>query len=141
MLVRGAPPCKEYSRLKLRPGGPKALRMPEYMDGVPDLTPSEREKVRDSSEIHRRGRLLLHATFSKGGVRILEQPPSSLAWLEPAKHGLFQELQGHIAWVDACHHGSEYAKSWAFASSAHHIKHMAPCPMAKCVTTHTNTSA
>ena len=30
--IWSAPPCKEYSRLKLRPGGPKALRT-ERMDG------------------------------------------------------------------------------------------------------------
>ena len=34
-LVWSAPPCKEFSRLKLRRPGPKALRTPEYMDGVP----------------------------------------------------------------------------------------------------------
>ena len=27
-LIMLAPPCKEYSRLKLRPSGPKALRTP-----------------------------------------------------------------------------------------------------------------
>ena len=32
-LIMLAPPCKEYSRLKLRPGGPKALRTPQHMDG------------------------------------------------------------------------------------------------------------
>ena len=34
-LIMLAPPCKEYSRLKLCPGGPKALRTPQHMDGVP----------------------------------------------------------------------------------------------------------
>ena len=36
-----APPCKEFSRLKLRRPGPKALRTPEHMDGVPDNSPAE----------------------------------------------------------------------------------------------------
>ena len=52
-----APPCKEYSRLKLRPGGPKALRTPQYMDGVPSLSPSQRKKLLDSKTIHDRGRV------------------------------------------------------------------------------------
>ena len=36
-----APACKEYSRLKLRAGGPKALRTPEHMAGVPGLQSHE----------------------------------------------------------------------------------------------------
>ena len=43
-----APPCKEYSRLKLLPGGPPALRTPELLDGVPGLSPSDLKKVTDS---------------------------------------------------------------------------------------------
>ena len=54
-LLTLAPPCKEYSRLKLRPGGPKALRTPSCMLGVPNLSPAELSRVRDSREIHRRG--------------------------------------------------------------------------------------
>ena len=49
-LLMGAPPCKEYSRLKMKPGGPPALRTPAYMDGVPNLTPTQLQKVRDSKE-------------------------------------------------------------------------------------------
>ena len=90
-LATSAPPCKEYSRLKMQPGGPPPLRTPEYMDGLPHLNTAQQEKVRQSKEIHRRGRQLLHAVMSKGGTGILEQPPSSLAWLEPENHNLFFE--------------------------------------------------
>ena len=42
---------------------------------------------------------------------------------------LLQACDGHIAWVDACCHGSAYAKSWAFASNSPHISHVAAlCP-------------
>ena len=116
-LATSAPPCKEYSRLKMQPGGPPPLRTPEYMDGLPHLTPAQQEKVRQSKEIHRRGRQLLYAVMSKGGIGVLEQPPSSLAWLEPDNHNLFREFQGHIAWTDACRYGKDWAKSWAFASN------------------------
>ena len=34
----GSPSCNECSRLKLRPGGPVALRTPDQLDGVPGLT-------------------------------------------------------------------------------------------------------
>ena len=40
-LITLAPPCKEYSRLKLRPGGSRALRTPTCMQGVPDLSPKK----------------------------------------------------------------------------------------------------
>ena len=49
-----APPCENYSRLKLRPGGPEALRTPQYMNGVPGLSPSQRKKLLDSKTIHDR---------------------------------------------------------------------------------------
>ena len=50
-LICLAPPCKEFSRLKLRPGGPRALRTPEHMGGI-----SARE-VDDSALIHDRARV------------------------------------------------------------------------------------
>ena len=46
-------------RLKLRRPGPKALRSPEHMDGVPGLSPAEQAKVDASAEIHRRSREML----------------------------------------------------------------------------------
>ena len=75
-----APPCKEYSRLKLLPGGPPALRTPEHLDGVPDLSPSDRLKVIQSKAIHSRGKDLFEAVATKGGTATVEQPPGSMAW-------------------------------------------------------------
>ena len=40
-----APACKEYSRLKLRSGGPKALRTPIHLQGVPGLTSAEGPRI------------------------------------------------------------------------------------------------
>ena len=99
------PELKEYSRLKMRPGGPPALRTPNHMDGVRGLSPAQLQKVRDSREI---------------GVGVLEQPPSSLAWLETANFELFQEFQGHLAWVDACRHGKCFASNSALKSALCH---------------------
>ena len=63
-----ASPCKEYSRLKLLPGGPPALRTPKLLDGVPGLSPSDLKKVTDSKAIHSRGRDLFKAVACKGGI-------------------------------------------------------------------------
>ena len=100
-LLTLAPPCKEYSRLKLGPDGPKALRTPSCMLGVPNLSPAELSRVRDSREIHRRGRERFKAVASQSGVAIFEQPPSSMAWLEPENFQCLQNFHGHLAWVDA----------------------------------------
>ena len=89
------------------------------------FSPTQLKKVRDSREIHRRGRALLHAVMCKGGVGVFEQPPSSLAWLETANFDLFTEFQGHLAWVDACRHGKDWAKSWCFASNSARIGRLA----------------
>ena len=114
-----------HSRLKMKPGGPPALRTPEYMDGVPNLTPTQLQKVRDSKEIHRRGRAILYAVMSRGGIGVLEQPPGSLAWLEPENHSLFKTFQGHLAWADACKYGKNWAKAWCFASNSPRIGRLA----------------
>ncbi len=44
-----SPACCHYSRLKLRPGpGPKALRTPEALQGVPGLNSHDLQKVQES---------------------------------------------------------------------------------------------
>ena len=44
-----SPSCCEYSRLKLREdGGPKALRSPEHLSGMPNLTAWELQRVQES---------------------------------------------------------------------------------------------
>ena len=58
----------------------------------PALAPAQLQKVRDSREIHRSGRALLHAVMCKGGVGVLEQPPTSLTWLETANFELFRRV-------------------------------------------------
>ncbi len=44
-----SPSCNEYSRLKLRPGGPMALRTPDQLDGIPGLTYDQQLKVQSSA--------------------------------------------------------------------------------------------
>ena len=51
-LALAAPPCRRFSILKLRRPGPKALRTPERMNGVPGLSSAEQKQVDDSSAVH-----------------------------------------------------------------------------------------
>ena len=89
------------------------------------MSPAELSQVRDSREIHRRGRELFKAVASQSGVAIFEQPPSSMAWLEPENFQCLQNFHGHLAWVDACQHGMLLSKSWCFASNNACIQRMA----------------
>ena len=75
-----APACKEYSRLKLRSGGPKALRTPTHLQGVPGLSSAELQKVQESSTILERCVTCLRVTFQAGGHSHLEQPASAMSW-------------------------------------------------------------
>ena len=112
-----APPCKEFSRLKLRKPGPKALRTPEFMDGVPDNSPAEQAKVDESTEIHKRSRQIIRTARQASTHTGMEQPPSSMAWLQPDNVTLLQERCAHCAHVAACHHGLNLYKSWALCAS------------------------
>ena len=112
-----APPCKEFSRLKLRKPGPKALRAPEFMDVVPDNSPAEQAKVDESAEIHKRSRQIIRAARQASAHTGMEQPPSSMAWLQPDNVTLLQEHCAHCAHVAACHHGLDLYKSWALCAS------------------------
>ena len=53
--VWSAPPCREYSRLKLRPGGPPALRTPEEPEGKANLSALQTLQLQEQEEIHHRG--------------------------------------------------------------------------------------
>ena len=76
-----APPCKEFSRLKRRQPGSKALRAPDFMDGAPMLSKGQRHRVDASTRDSRKVRQILFKEL--GGQTGVEQPPSSMAWLQP----------------------------------------------------------
>ena len=78
----GAPNCGEYSRLKLRAGGPPALRTPDYLQGLPNLSPTQLSKVQSSFELMVRIVICLELVYSSGGHVHLGQPTNSMAWLE-----------------------------------------------------------
>ena len=120
-----APPCKEYSRLKLRRPGPKALRTPEFMQGVPGLSDAELLQVSQSAEIHARSRRVMRCIREAAGEAGIEQPPSSMAWLEEDNITLLRELCARCAHVAACEHGMDYYKSWAFCASLASIRTLA----------------
>ena len=56
-----APYCSKHSRATLRKPGPRPVRTPAHLDGVPDNTVDQQLSVQESSIIHDRARLLLSA--------------------------------------------------------------------------------
>ena len=127
-IAWSAPPCKEFSRLKLERPGPKPLRTPQHMDGVPGLMEAEQAKVTASTGIHARSRTLLRTVVSKAGQAGMEQPPSALSWLQQDNIAMLREWSAHCAYVAACNHGMPVYKSWAFYASLQSIARLAiPC--------------
>ena len=111
------PPCKEYSRLKLRPGGPSAVRTPEHLGGLPSNTPAQQSRVISSQKLLYRSVCILQAVFSAGGHVSLEQPTNAMSWLEPFAQNLLSEFQARLVNIPACTAGQDRAKSWLFACS------------------------
>ena len=124
-MVWSAPPCKEFSRLKLRRPGPKALRTPEYMDGVPGLSKEEQARVDASAAIRSRSREVLRGVVSATGQAGLEQPPSAMSWLQPDNIAMLREWSAHCSYVAACTHGLDIYKNWAMCATFESIAQLA----------------
>ena len=104
--LAAAPACKECSRLKLRSGGPKALRTPNHLDGIPGLTSLELQKVQESSTILERSVTCLRVTCQSGGHSHLEQPASAMSWDEHFVQQFILECQCYCLNLAACHYGA-----------------------------------
>ena len=113
----GAPNCGEYSRLKLREGGPPPLRTPEHMQGLPTLSPAQLLKVQSSFELMVRVVICLELIYSSGGHVHLEQPTNSMAWLEKDVSRFIKFCAPYLVNFAACAFGTNWQKSWLLACS------------------------
>ena len=77
-----APYCCRHSRATLRRPGPKPVRTPLHLDGLPDNTVHQQLAVQESAIVHDRVRHLLSAVDRTNGFIILENPSSSMTWLD-----------------------------------------------------------
>ena len=113
-----SPACCHCSRLKLRPGpGPKALRTPEALQGVPGLSSADLQKVQESYLMLSRCIICLTLIFQAGGHVHLEQPPSAMSWLEDCVQQFLKLTSAWCIVIAACAYGKDWHKSWMFASS------------------------
>lgn len=126
-----APPCSSHSVLRLRKGGPPAVRTPSRMQGVWGLTGKRKKEFEESKLLHERSVAVMHAVISTGGISVYEQPPASLAWLELKIQQMFRALLLNMIQTPACRWGSDFAKRWAFASNCSGFKELGgTCPHA-----------
>ena len=113
-----SPSCCEYSRLKLRDdGGPKALRSPDHVSGLPNLTPWELQRVQESFVMLSRCVEVLTLVFQAGGHVHLEQPLNAMSWLETIVRQFLQLIGASCINVAACAYEMDIYKAWMFASS------------------------
>ena len=126
-----APPCREYSRLKLKPNGLQALRTPSQPEGRDDLTPHQMHRLQEDEEIHRRGRLLLQAAHCKGATIGWETPPTAMTLLLKDNTEMLRDWNATCSHVAACHWGMNLSKAWLMCSNDAAISSLAcwcECP-------------
>jgi len=119
--VSAAPPCKEYSLLKLEPGGPPPCRTPQHMVSPLVDEPACIDRFFSSQEILHRTVTVLEVNFSHGGVSALEQPSSAMSWEEPVVQEARNHFLLHTAEFAHCKFLQDdeipFQKEWRFVSS------------------------
>ena len=124
-----SPSCCEYSRLKLLPHGPPALRTPSQLQGIPGLSGPDLQKVQESFLMLERCVQCLHLTIAAGGQGHLEQPKTAMSWDEPIVQQFIKQHSCHCISMSACGYGRDWHKHWMFASTfAALIKMACSCP-------------
>ncbi|CAE7283108.1 unnamed protein product, partial [Symbiodinium microadriaticum] len=112
-------------RLAFSGPGPKPLRTPAHMEGVPGLSSSDKARLDISSQLMSRAVELAHATFKAGGHYTFENPANSMIWDEPAVRLLLQKSSADVIIVSACAYGWDIYKRWAFASTFRDMQQLA----------------
>jgi hypothetical protein len=92
------------------------------MNGIPGLSPHLQSLVDESREIHSRVAALVKAVTNQGSLGTWEQPPTSVAHLEPCNQQLFQSLPFRYT-INNCRVqepntvSEPWAKQWMFKCS------------------------
>ena len=124
-----APYCSKHSMATLRPGGPLPVRSPQWLDGFPENTPEQQLQVQESSAVHDRARALLTNVATHGGISILENPATSMTWLDPLMADWVASTLPFAAQAAACRFGKNWRKIWQFVSNRAEIMQVAlSCP-------------
>ena len=109
-----APPCASFSRARLRPGGPLPVRTVRHPTGVPAPALAQSSELSVSSSLHSRARHFLSLVGAHGGLILLENPASSLLWLDPSVRAWLLVHAPFCTHIAACQFGMPLPKAWAF---------------------------
>lgn len=112
-----APYCSKHSRVTLLQPGPKPVRTPEFLDGLPSNSVAQQLAVQESATVHDRACLLLSAVHRSNGLVLLENPAASMTWLDESMWQWLLEIASFAAHASACRFGSSWAKTWCFVSN------------------------
>ena len=112
-----APNCGLYSLLRLRPGGPRALRTPSEVNGIEGLSAYEATQLQESSLLFDRCAECAFITHLSGDHSHIEQPPGAMSWREPLAQKWMRQSSCNLVIAAACEYGLDIYKSWLFASS------------------------
>ena len=124
-----APYCCKHSRATLRRPGPRPVRTPEFMDGLPTNTTLQQLAVQESSIVHDRARLLLSAVARNNGIVVLENPATSMTWLDSHMVHWVHSIAPFVVQASACCFGTNWAKTWCFVSNKPQISALGQlCP-------------
>ena len=129
MVVDHLPACRDYSRLKWKPYGPRAIPTPDRLSGKPGLTPSERQRIHDSYTMLSRTVIVLTLVYLSGGYVHLEQPQNAMSWLEQVAQSFIRQISPYCVIIAACCYGASSDKAWLLATSFPPIQILAGlCP-------------
>ena len=116
-FAHAAPPCADMSVLKLRPGGPPAVRRPDSLDGWPGQSPAHTCAMQDSATVH------LLVIKALGAVRVMgrhiawDNPPSSMALLHKEVQHFLVQMRAQVFPVARSHFYPEYEKEYLLATT------------------------
>ncbi len=119
--LHAAPPCTEYSLLKLKNPGPRPCRSPQCMDSPLFDDEECHQRFYSSREILRRTEHLLRLNHIHGGYSSLEQPSSAMSWDEDFILLACQEFlveEAVFSHCATCRSDEEpWSKEWKFVSN------------------------
>ncbi|CAE7256654.1 unnamed protein product [Symbiodinium microadriaticum] len=120
-----APPCGDFSLLKMRSGGPAPVRTPQEPDGCAANSWSQALRAQNSALLHDRCQDLLSRIAAAGGCIIFEQPPSSMTFLNVRVQQWLRSTTPYVIQVAACKHDLDVSKHWMFSSNCPGILELA----------------
>ena len=114
-----APYCSKHSRATLRRPGPRPVRTPLHLDGLPDNNVQQQLAVQESAIVHDRARHRLSAVARMNGLIILENPSSSMTWLDDLMQRWVHNTAPYAAHASAC----KFDTNWVFClQQASHLR-------------------